>query len=407
MRQLPRFRHLCSAAVAVALVATAAVSTPGAGAAKQRQGDRVAGSFIVDLAKGVSTAEAPRIARAYGGKAVEVYEGIRSFAFQGPDAAGSRLARDRRVSAVESDRLVEATRGTSFLSRTHADDARTAGYQGAGVRIAIIDTGVTKGHRTFDSGQVVKGKSCVGGSTRDQEGHGTASAGNAAGKVGIARSATIVPVKVFRGASLFTPISKVICGLNWVKKQNQATPGLIDVVNMSLAYSGGSNALRRAVNNVRATGAVVVAAAGNNGGGTMAPAKFGGVIAVTALAGGRRMASFSANGGSLTAPGVNIKSAENGGGYSLRSGTSRSAPMVAGAAAIVIAAAGAPLTAAQVLDILQTSGTCPNGTQNGTPGFCGGRWKGDDRNAEPLINAACAGFWADPVGTDPINCPGS
>jgi subtilisin family serine protease len=207
-------------------------------------------------------------------------------------------------------------------------------------------------------------------------------------------------VKVFSGASLSTPVSKVVCGLNWIDAQNDAVPGTIDVVNLSLAYPGSSRALKRAVARVRDSGAVVVAAAGNNYGGALqAPARFKGVISVSALA-GKTLAYFSAKGADMTAPGVNVKSPENGGGFSLRSGTSRSAPMVAGAAAIVLE--GDPgATEADVLALLRSSGRCPNGETNADPGFCGGRWKGDDRNAEPQANAYCAGVWADLLFSDP------
>jgi subtilisin len=400
VRSLPRcLAQLLAFALVTGLLA---VSTPVVRA--QRAGDRVPGSFIVELRRGVSTAEASRIAKAYGGRVSELYDGLGGFAFEGPDSARSKLAADKRVNAVEDDALVEATGGLTHLNRMDVPDARTAGYDGTGISIAIIDTGVTKGHNTFDPGQVVKGKSCVGGrSTKDGEGHGTGSASNAAGKIGVARNATIVPVKVFKGRSLFTPISKVICGLNWVKKRNNAAPGTIDVVNLSLAYSGGSRALQKATANARLSGAVIVAAAGNNGGNTQAPAKYAGVIAVSALARGSRMAYFSAKGGLMTAPGVNIRSAENGRGYSRRSGTSRSSPMVAGAAAIVLGEDGT-LTPAQVLDVLQQSGRCPNGATNGSPGFCGGRWKGDDKKAEPLVDAYCAGVLASPGDTDLLTC---
>lgn len=403
-----RGRHLVSI-FAVASVFAALAAPPTAASRRAESDDRVPGSYIVALRRGVRPSEAAGIARDHGGKAVHVFDRLGGFAFSGPDDARARLADDPRVRLVEADRLVRATSAPPFgsmshLGRTDAYDAETAGYDGQGVSIAIIDTGVYRKHKAFHSGQVVGGKACVRGGTRDLNGHGTRSAGNAAGRAGVAHDATIVPIKVFKGRKLSTTISKVICGLNWVKNRNDSVPGTIDVVNMSLAFGGGSEALRNAVDAVHDSGAVVVAAAGNNNGGaTMAPAKYANAIAVTALGAGTTMAGFSARGGEMTAPGVKITSPNAGRGWSKHSGTSRAAPMVAGVAAIVLGE-DPTLTPAQVYDVLRTSGRCPNGATNGGAGFCGGSWTGDDGNAEPLADAYCAGILADPAATDPGVC---
>jgi subtilisin family serine protease len=258
---------------------------------------------------------------------------------------------------------------------------------------------VRRTHVVFRShNNILGGKSCAGGSTGDGEGHGTASASNAVGRIGVAHEAKIVPVKVFPHGRLSTSLSRLICGLNWVKRYNDTHPTEaddIDVVSMSIS-GPGSPGLRRAVARLVADGVVITAAVGNHGGAPRYPAAYPGVIAVTALAGGTTMASFSAHGGDLTAPGVNIRSAENDSdrAFSSRTGTSRSTPMVAGAAAIILS----ENAALNVQGSLRTSGKCPNGSINGDSGFCPGRWRGDaDRRAEPLINAYCAGILADPA----------
>ena len=395
-------RFLTFALVALALPGWMAAPTS---AASSRGAERVEGSYIVSVSVGgkLSASRARAIAADHGGRAVHVYPRLRAFAFEGGDGAESSLRRDGRVTDVEADRLVHATSDPipdlKHLTRTDSYQAHQSAYTGQGVTIAVVDTGVEAGHSVFDHGQVVAGKACVKGGTDDREGHGTATAGNAAGRAGVAHLATIVPVRVFPNNSLSTTISKVVCGLNWVEEQNDLVPGAIDVVNLSLAFSGGSKALKRAVGRVVASGATVVAAAGNNGGALQAPARYAGVISVSALGGGTKLASFSAKGADMTAPGVKVYSPENGAGdgFSYRSGTSRAAPIVAGVAAIILAAN----PTADVLAILRTSGRCPNGETNGGPGFCPGRWQRDDRNAEPLANAYCAGIWADPLSTDP------
>jgi subtilisin family serine protease len=403
-RQWRIMRRLGPIAVAFVLVLSAASTLRPAAAAAATS------TFVVDLRSDADTARAGDIARAYGGRATYVYEAVLGgFAFEGTEQAAGRLARDSRVELVEPNSTYTAAGdprdNVRHLERTDAYEAYDAAYTGAGVTIALLDTGVDKSHNVFEAHDNIKGgKSCVGGGTADLEGHGTASASNAVGKIGIAHEATVTPVKVFPGASLNTTLAALICGLNWVRRHNVGLLETedIDIVNMSVA-GPGSSGLKKAVNKVLDSGVVITAAAGNNGGATQSPANYAGVIAVSALGGGDRMASFSARGGDMTAPGVGIFSAENGGGYSRRSGTSRSSPMVAGAAAIVLG----ENAAADVRSVLRKSGKCPNGDINGASGgFCPGRWRGDDSNAEPLVNAYCAGDWADGVVTD-VACTGA
>jgi subtilisin family serine protease len=366
-----------------------------------QEDDRIPGKYLVDLKPHVDAKRyAERIAEEYGGRATVTYDAvIGGFAFQGPDSAAPRLARDRRVEFVEQDRKVRIVDSPpdnlNHLNRDRVPEAFNAGYTGGGVTIAILDTGVDGNHEVFDShDNVLDRHSSCGGGADDRNGHGTATASNAAGRIGVAHEAKVISIKVFPGARDTTRWSCVVNGLQYVKQHASE----IDIVNMSLAGTG-TRALSRAVQDVLDEGIVVVAAAGNNGGRTLAPARYDGVIAASALAGGDKMARWSAS-GDLTAPGAHIRSADKNGAFSTRSGTSRSSPQVAGAAAIVLA----ENPGADVLNVLRRSGTCPNGDVNGSPSFCAGRWTGDDANAEPLINAYCAGIAADPVGVDLAQC---
>lgn len=394
-------RRWITSLIAVLFVAAGLVRGSAPSAARVAEKDLVANHFLVDLRKGVDPVKfAKRIAAQYDGKATLVYDKVLGgFAFEGSTKAARRLAKDRRVESIEQDRVVrlaDAPAGNvNHLSRDRVYDAYSAGYTGAGITIAVLDTGVNPDHEVFQAHQnVLPGHGrCARGSWKDRNGHGTASASNAVGRIGVAHEAKVIPVKVFPGASLATTWSRVVCGLNYVR-QNASE---IDIVNMSIAGSG-SRSLKKTVRQLVSAGITVVAAAGNNGGGTQAPAKYPGVIAASALASGDRMAPFSAT-GQVTAPGVGIFSADKA-GFSNRDGTSRSAPQVAGGAAIILALD----PSAHVLDVLRRSGSCPDGSTAGGSGSCSGRWRGDDATAEPQLNVYCAGVLADPVRVDLAAC---
>ena len=401
---MTRTRLLPQFLVAVLLVSLAFVGPARLGTARsQDSDDRVPNHFIVDLRSGVDPAKySKKIAAEYGGEATFTYDRtIGGFAFEGSDDAAKRLAKDKRVEALEADRVVriadEPPASINHLARDRVPEAYAAGYRGAGITIAVLDTGVDPGHEVFQAhSNILPGYGKCGGtnSSKDRNGHGTATASNAVGRIGVAHEAKVIPVKVFPGGSLATTWSRIACGLNYVQQHASE----IDVVNMSIA-GPGSGVLRKAVRQVVNAGIVVVAAAGNSGGGTQAPATYPGVIAASALASGDRMAPFSST-GEIAAPGVGIRSADRNGGYSDRDGTSRSSPQVAGGAAIILALN----PSADVFDILRRSGTCPNGQVHGSNGACPGQWKGDDATAEPALNAYCAGVLADPARTDVQAC---
>ena len=378
------------------------------------------GDYIVTL-RGSTAAEhsARTIAAEYGGRSGLVFDrALDGFTFRGPSGEAARLALDPRVEGVERDNVVhtvdDAPAKATQLGTDDAHMARdTAGYTGDGIaqrsRIAILDTGIDRRHPFFreDGGNVLGAGygGCVGArNARDLNGHGTATASNAAGRAGVARDANIIAVKVFPGSSDQTTWSHVICGLNYVLRFNRlhnTTADNIDVVNLSIA-GPGSRALSRAIAHVIASGVVVVAAAGNdNGGPVQAPARYRGVISASALTHfGKTFAPFSARHGVVSAPGAHIYSANlSGGADSSRSGTSRAAPQVSGVVAIILAIDAA----APVRQILIQSGRCPNGHERGTTAC--GAWRGGGGSNEPLIDAYCAAIDADPLGTDPTNCP--
>ncbi|QJC51807.1 S8 family peptidase [Paenibacillus albicereus] len=226
---------------------------------------------------------------------------------------------------------------------------------GSGIRLAVIDTGVGP-HPDL---RVAGGVNVSGGrSYRDDNGHGTHVAGIAAGRgsgggpLGVAPGASLYAVKAL-DADGFGSLTSILDAIEW------CIDNRMDVVNMSLGLPPGtrSAALRRVVRRARRAGLVLVAAAGNAGvysGGLDVPASYPETIAVAASNRRGRIASFSSRGKGidLTAPGDEICSCWLDGGYETDSGTSMSAPHVAGGAALLLSA-NPGLPAAAVSPVLR------------------------------------------------------
>ena len=224
---------------------------------------------------------------------------------------------------------------------------------GAGdVTIAVVDTGVSPvadladrllpGHNfvqdddvSFDSEPAPDP-----GDARDTSavGHGTLVAGIAAAKTnngvgiaGVAWDAHVLPVKVlnYYGAGDDFLIGK---GIVWAADHGA------DIINLSLGGAAERGGLCESVKYATSRGALVVAAAGNGEDrAAMYPAACPGAFAVTATDANGDFTYFSNYGGwvDLAAPGVQITSTRNDGGYIAQDGTSFAAPIVSGVAALV------------------------------------------------------------------------
>ena len=113
--------------------------------------------------------------------------------------------------------------------------------------------------------------------------------------------------------------------------------GTVETVRIA-KRTGFCYGVREAIDYARAGNVVLVASAGNNNTSSpQYPAAYPGVINVAATDLLDRKASFSNYGSNVfvDAPGAHIMSAVPGGGYGMASGTSFSAPMVAGMAALI------------------------------------------------------------------------
>jgi subtilisin family serine protease len=223
-----------------------------------------------------------------------------------------------------------------------------ADTRGAGVGVAVLDTGIALDHPDL-AGQVKGGINTIvnGASYADDHGHGTHVAGtiaaldNSIGVVGVAPQASLLAVKVLNSSGSGY-LSDIIEGLQWCVTNKGAFN--IRVVNMSLG-GAGSTAYQDAIRATTNAGILVVAAAGNSGaptdGGTTVkyPAAYAEAVAVSATDSKNVIAYFSSYGPEvdIAAPGVSIPSTYLNGAYANMSGTSMAAPHVAGLAALVAA----------------------------------------------------------------------
>jgi subtilisin family serine protease len=131
---------------------------------------------------------------------------------------------------------------------------------GTGVTAYIIDTGINNKHVDFEA-RASKGPTYVqddpNSSNVDVHGHGTHVAGTIGGKTyGVAKSVTLVGVKVFNDHTGTASTIDIVKALEWVVNDvYSVNPRKKAVANLSL---GGAAAVRQ--------GVVVVVAAGNSRG---------------------------------------------------------------------------------------------------------------------------------------------
>ncbi|MFJ3224552.1 S8 family serine peptidase [Streptomyces sp. NPDC086783] len=242
-----------------------------------------------------------------------------------------------------------------------ATKAWAQGNTGAGVKVAVLDTGADVTHPDL-KGQVADTASFVptDEGVTDSVGHGThvastiAGTGSASGgeEKGVAPGARLAIGKVLdpRGRG---QASWIIAGMEWAARTEQAK-----IISMSLGGTGdGTDPMSQAVNALSAeTGTLFVIAAGNSGPSPHSvdsPGAADAALTVGAVDGKDRLADFSGRGPRLgddglkpeiTAPGVDILAARSqdsssgSGYYTTMSGTSMATPHVAGAAALLASA---------------------------------------------------------------------
>lgn len=277
------------------------------------------------------------------------------------------LTTDPDVEFISYDAKVFAVMDVARKS-IGADLVLNTGYTGKNVTVAIIDTGISPhADLIYPNNRIVGFKDFVNNETRayDDNGHGTHCAGILAGNgyaskgkyKGIAPDANILSVKVLDESGNGNT-SDILSTVQWIIDNKEVYKTRI--INFSLGAIAQSRERRdplvKAANHAIDNNLIVIAAVGNSGplrNTILSPATSRHVISVGALDDRRSsglnedaIAEFSSRGPTLDrikkpdliAPGVNIMSLSNTNlsNYNSLSGTSMSAPMVSGAAALLL-----------------------------------------------------------------------
>jgi subtilisin family serine protease len=296
-----------------------------------------------------------------------------------------KLVQNYRVQKIDLDvpghmALAEST----VLIR--ARDVQATGVTGAGVVVAVLDTGVDTHHPDLADDLVGQQCFCANadgtgccpggqteasgpGSAEDEQGHGTHVTGiiTSGGRVaprGVAPDADVVAVRVLDKNGVASSSTQLMKAFDWII----STQPSVKVVNTSLVFgsfagqcdaaASFTSGFAQAVNTLRARGTLTVSSSGNaaNKSQIGAPACLAGAIAVGAVYDANvGTISFGCTDGAtdadqitcfsnssskldLLAPGAAITSSGMGGGVAGFAGTSQAAPHVAGAIALMLQA---------------------------------------------------------------------
>ncbi|PKK39902.1 bacillopeptidase F [Clostridiaceae bacterium JG1575] len=342
-------------------------------------------------------------------KTLRSYHIINALFVEGTPEAIQSLAKDPSVLRVyknqthqmdpleqkKLERIEEDGEVPWHVKNVQAPEVWNIGLQGQGVVVANLDSGVQWDHpalkenyRGYDpkTGTVSsKGNwlDTLEGSEHpsDGDGHGTHTMGSMVGRgssdhpaIGVAPGAQWIAAKIFNAKGFTT--DEVILGAGEWLLAPDGNPDLApDIVNNSWGGSAGMNDwFRGVVKSWEAAGIFTVFAAGNQRpmepspwpGSITCPANYPESFAVAAVDQKNQLGYFSKLGPSpynpemikpeVSAPGVDVLSSLPGNKYGLMSGTSMSAPHVAGVAAL-LKSANETITVTQMREALTSKAT--------------------------------------------------
>ncbi len=328
----------------------------------------VQGRLLVQPRPGLPLAELDRIVKPHGGRRGPSIRQINVHVIELPQQANlhaiaAALRRNRHIKFAEVDGVVPAgiyPNDPRYPNEWHLPKVGAPAAwdlaRGDGVTVAILDSGVDGSHEDFQ-GRLVPGWNFYDNNndTSDVYGHGTAVAGiagaaanNGLGVASVGYGARIMPIRV-TDTSGYGYYSMMASGIIW------AADGGARVANLSFLGVSISSTVDSAAQYMRGKGGVVVVSAGNTGAARSDPLR----SSLTAVAATDQLdarASFSSWGDyvDVAAPGVGLWTTWNGGSYAGMSGTSASAPVIAGTYALILSAKST-LSPAALDDILFTT----------------------------------------------------
>ena len=226
------------------------------------------------------------------------------------------------------------------------------GYKGKNVKIAHLDTGIDSLHpaMTGTVGQAMffkkssGAKQSITGPFKDTDGHGTNTGGILVAAqngmpqtVSVAPEATLISGIVIEGGKVS---KRVVNGLEWVKGKGAR------VLSLSVGFSKYTDDFVDLFQELRNLGILPVVGIGNTGGQTCSPGNYPTALSVgatnysnmVAWESGYALPGQKGIGPLCCAPGANVRTAKDGGGYELQTGSSMAAPHVAGLAALLFQA---------------------------------------------------------------------
>jgi len=336
----------------------------------EQQSSFVPGRLLVGFRPDVTPDHARQIIAALGTRdAREIPEiglHVVELPYQASEAAFQRTFKSRsEVEYAEFDRLLAGQQmipndplypspNSWSLQKINGPGAWAITQGSPNITIAILDTGVDSLHEDL-AAKMVPGWNIYNNNsdTSDRYGHGTMVAGQAAalsnngiGVTSVAWGCKIMPVRIADDSG-YASYSDIASGITWAADHGAR------VANVSYK-AGDSSTVSRAAGYFQKKGGVVTMAAGNDGFFNSAPDDPR-ILIVGATDSTDTVFSWSGYGNNqdLVAPGTAYTTL-HGGGYTVGTGTSASAPMVAGAAALVLSV-NPNLTPNQVQDILEQS----------------------------------------------------